>query len=140
MQGVGERAFIFLIGYFTYALIEVAARGFTHWTMAVTGGVVMLYLYEMELRTQIPLWQRCILGAMFITAMEFAVGVIDNLLFGWQVWDYSDVPLNLAGQICLPFTILWFFISIPACLICRVVRRKFHTDQGSNLSGTIFPE
>lgn len=125
MQGVGERAFIFLIGYFTYAWIEVAARGFTHWTMAVTGGIVMLYFYEMEVRTQIPLWQRCVLGSLFITAMEFTVGVIDNLIFGWQVWDYSDVPLNVVGQICLPFTILWFFISIPACLICRAVRQRF---------------
>lgn len=138
MQGVGERIFIFLFGYFTYAMIEVAARGFTHWTMAVTGGVVMLYLYEMEVRTQIPLWQRCILGALFITAMEFTVGVIDNLLFGWQVWDYSDVPLNFAGQICLPFTMIWFFICIPACLICRVVRQRFHTE--SVLSKKIFPE
>ena len=130
MQKIAERAFIFLVGFFVYALIEVAARGFTHWTMAVTGGVVMIYVYEMEVRLHAPLWQRCVLGALFITAMEFTVGVVDNLLLGWAVWDYSDVPLNLLGQICLPFTALWFFLCIPAVYLARIVRQRFSGDGG----------
>lgn len=121
----GQRTFVFLIGYFAYALIEIAARGFTHWTMALVGGFVLVFLYDLDARVPLPLWQRCLLGAGFITAMEFTVGVIDNLVMGWNVWDYSDVPLNLLGQICLPFTILWFFLCIPACWICRMVSRRF---------------
>ena len=26
---------------------------------------------------------------------------------GWAVWDYSDQPFQLFGQICLPFTIIF---------------------------------
>ncbi len=125
MQKIGERAFIFLIGYFVYSLIEIVSRGYTHWTMAVTGGLVLMFLYEVNLRLGIPLWEKCLLGALFITSMEFTVGVIDNLLFGWNVWDYSTVPLNVLGQICLPFTLLWFFLSMPACWICMAVQRRF---------------
>ena len=45
---------------------------------------------------------------------------------GWNVWDYSDMPLNLYGQICLPFTGLWFLLCIPAFGICRIAERRFH--------------
>jgi hypothetical protein len=34
----------FLMGYFLYALIEIFARGYTHWTMALTGGAVFTTL------------------------------------------------------------------------------------------------
>ena len=34
-----ERFFSFLMGFFIYSLIEIAARGYTHWTMALTGGL-----------------------------------------------------------------------------------------------------
>lgn len=30
---------------------------------------------------------------------------------GMGVWDYSRVPLNLWGQICLPFTLIWLGFS-----------------------------
>ena len=26
---------------------------------------------------------------------------------GWQVWDYTDQPFQLMGQICLPFTVIF---------------------------------
>ena len=68
----------------------------------------------------------CRCGALLITALEFTVGVADNLVMGWNVWDYSDMPLNLYGQICLPFTGLWFLLCIPAFGICRIAERRFH--------------
>ena len=94
--------------------------------MAVVGGTVLIFMYDVNLRLEAPLWQRCLLGALFITAMEFTVGVIDNLVLRWGVWDYTTVPLNVLGQICLPFSVLWFFLSIPACGICRLVQRRLH--------------
>lgn len=54
------------------------------------------------------------------------VGVADNLILHWNVWDYTDMPLNLYGQICLPFTILWFFLCIPALWLCERVASLFH--------------
>ena len=69
---------------------------------------------------------QCLCGALLITALEFTVGVADNLVMGWNVWDYSDMPLNLYGQICLPFTGLWFLLCIPAFGICRIAERRFH--------------
>ena len=40
---------------------------------------------------------------------------IDRL--GLNIWDYSNMPLNLWGQICLPFSCLWFFLSAVAIIL-----------------------
>lgn len=55
-------------------------------------------------------------GALFVTAMEFVVGIPLNLMLGLHIWDYSSLPFNLLGQICLPFTVLWF--SLRYCAFC----------------------
>ena len=51
--------------------------------------------------------------SIFVTAMEFITGIIVNKWFALHVWDYSCMPFQLFGQICLPFMIVF------ACL-CAV--------------------
>lgn len=125
MKTIGTRAFVFLTGCFIYSLMEISARGFTHWTMTLTGGIILTILYEMftGLRS-VPFWQKCILGSLIITSVEFTVGVIVNIILGWNVWNYFDMPFNILGQICLPFTVLWFFLCIPAGFVCGIIRKK----------------
>ena len=123
-----ELCWMFLLGCFVYSLLEISARGFTHWTMTLTGGVVGASLYF--LHTTAPprtLLLQCFCGALLITAIEMTVGAIVNLRLGWAVWDYSGIPLNVYGQICLPFSMLWFLLCLPAFGICRLVRRRFNT-------------
>ena len=67
------------------------------------------------------LWQAC-LGSMTITVMEFTSGVIVNLVMGLEVWDYSALPMNVMGQICLPYSALWFMLSIPAIYYEDILR------------------
>lgn len=117
--------FTFLMGYFLYAFVEVAGRGYTHWTMCLTGGLVLTVIYIISSRPAMTLIRCCIIGAVFITAIEFAVGIYDNIIMGWHVWDYSELPLNFMGQICPIFSLLWGFLCIPAFYLCRFIRRKF---------------
>ena len=56
------------------------------------------------------LLKKCLLGAVIITAVEFVFGVIFNMSLNMNVWDYNGVPFNILGQICLPYSILWFGI------------------------------
>ena len=120
---LSQGLFAFLMGFFLYSLIEIVGRGYTHWTMALTGGGVLAILYALNSRTAISLIKSCIFGSLIITAIEFSVGVFDNLIMGWNVWDYSDMPLNLSGQICLGFSAAWLMLSIPGTALCRVLRR-----------------
>lgn len=123
---LSQGLFAFLMGFFIYSLLEIVGRGYTHWTMAVTGGIVFSILYNLNSRRTMTLIKSCITGALIITAIELAVGVTVNLILGWGVWDYSEVPLNFLGQICLPFTALWFLLCIPAYYLCIAIRNIFN--------------
>lgn len=114
----------FALGAVIYGLIEVVSRGYTHWTMALTGGAVMVLLNLINQSEKLNLFARCLLGAAVITSLEFAVGMVVNVALGWNVWDYSDKAFNLYGQICPLFSLGWFFLSIPAFWICGFVEEK----------------
>jgi len=121
-----EGGTVFLIGGALYSMLEILWRGYTHWSMTVTGGVCFLVLYVLHVYgKKIPFVLRCVIGAAAITAAEFAAGCIVNLWLGWQVWDYSDVPMNVLGQICPVFSLLWLGLCAAACPICRRLSRPF---------------
>lgn len=122
---LSQQLFAFLMGYFIYSLLEIVMRGYTHWTMSLTGGTVLSLLYLINSRRTMTLIRSCFIGALIITAIEFAVGVFDNIIMHWNVWDYSDVPMNLFGQICLPYSCFWFLLCIPAYYFCRLMRKQF---------------
>ena len=53
-------------------------------------------------------WLLTFLGAMVIcTIIELLVGLVLRALFHTQWWDYSSEPFNIAGLICLRFSIYW---------------------------------
>ncbi|MEF9971027.1 MAG: putative ABC transporter permease [Oscillospiraceae bacterium] len=116
---------VWAVGAACYGSIELMFRGFTHWSMFVTGGICLMLLYIVETRGKEPLWQKWIMGAVIITTVEFVVGIIVNIILGWHVWDYSGMTPNLFGQICLPFTLVWFLLSILAMKICQKLHLWF---------------
>lgn len=121
-----KKVFVFLTGCFLYSLLEITFRGFTHWTMTLTGGLILIILFEMFTHLKaVPLWQKCLLGSALITSAEFTVGVVVNIILDWKVWNYSDMPFNILGQVCLPFCVIWFFLCIPACAVCFIIEKRF---------------
>ena len=130
MRKLKKNIIIFIIGALGYGLIETLYRGFTHWTMLVTGGFVFVILYHLFTKNEkAPLWQKCLAGAFIITTIELAAGCIVNLWLGWNVWDYSAYPFNFLGQICLVFTWLWFLLCIPVTYIVSYLHgSRFHID------------
>ena len=120
-----EAFMVFAFGGFGYGLCEIMWRGYTHPTMFFLGGVRLLGLYEGERRFfSLPLALRCISGGIFITSLELVTGVVVNRVLGMAVWDYSDMPLNLFGQICPQFFVSWVLLCIPAFYICRLITRR----------------
>ena len=114
----------FAVGAVAYGLIEVVARGYTHWTMALTGGTVMVLLNLVNQTREMSVLAKCLLGATVITSLEFCVGMTVNVVLGWNVWDYSDKPLNVFGQICPQFSLVWFFLSVPAYMLCSFIESR----------------
>lgn len=53
-------------------------------------------------------WFSTFLGAMIVcTILELVVGLVLRALFHTQWWDYSKEPFNIAGLVCLRFSIYW---------------------------------
>lgn len=113
---------VFILGGLTYGCMEMLFRGHTHWSMVVTGGACVLTFYLLYgWLTTIPLVLAALAGAAIITAYEFAVGMIVNVQLGWQVWDYSQIPGNILGQICPLFTGAWFVVCFLFFAAVRIM-------------------
>lgn len=70
------------------------------------------------------IWVRSTVSALVVTVVEFISGYIVNIILKLSVWDYSAMPLNIGGQVCLLYTVFWAFLSIPAGWLYRVLREK----------------
>ena len=117
-----EFILVYTAGGLLYGLAEILWRGWTHWTIILCGGLCFTLMYLISM-TQLPLVKKWILSAAAITTVEFLTGCLVNLRLNWQVWDYSDMPLNLLGQICPQFLLLWLALSIPGVALCSVLHR-----------------
>ena len=113
-------ALFFLTGGIAYPIIEIMWRGHSHISMAFAGGASLLCINRLccEKLRKSRLFVKCFAGSGIITGIEFIVGILVNKVLMLGVWDYSALPYNLAGQICLPFSIIWFFLTIPATMLC----------------------
>lgn len=115
-----------IIGGGVYYAIEILWRGYSHWSMWLLGGVcfVLIGLLD-EWQNHPPLWRQAVQGAIIVTVLEFLAGCIVNLWLGWGIWDYSDMPLNLLGQICLPFSLAWVALSVVAIKLENFMHQFF---------------
>lgn len=119
-----KQIILFGAGGLLYVLCELMWRGYSHWTMFLVGGIcfIMIGLINEVLPLDMTLVRQMAIGAVIITTVEFVSGCIINLWIGWNVWDYSGLPFNILGQVCLPFSFLWFLISAIGIVIDDYLR------------------
>lgn len=135
MEKWKEFVSVAMCGGVGYAGLEICWRGYTHWTMALTGGVGLLCIYIMaELLRECSFIQKCLIGCLLLTTLELAVGAVVNLRMGWHVWDYSSQPGNLLGQICPLYSIYWFFLCMLLLPLCAWLRGMLRRPQSAALS------
>lgn len=123
---------LFFFGGTAYYAIELLWRGHSHPSMIACGGTCFVLLYLLSfvgnfvkssaVASLLPTL-RAALGALCITATELAFGVVLNLGLHLNIWDYSAMPLNFMGQICLTFSLLWFLLSLPTIKLCNVMEK-----------------
>ena len=119
-----EFLLVYIFGGMLYGGIELLWRGWTHWTMVLCGGLCFLMMYLIS-GLDMSLYKKCILSTALICFVEFFTGCLVNLRLKWQVWDYSDLPFNLLGQICPQFLLIWLLLSLPGLFLCSALRRMF---------------
>lgn len=126
-----KELFLFIFGALTYVNIEIMFRGYSHWTMIILGGLcfIVVGLINNILPWNMVIELQALIGAVLITSLEFVVGLIVNVNLGWDIWDYSNVPFNFLGQICLPFSLLWYMLSIIVIFTDDYIRHIFFNEQ-----------
>lgn len=115
---------LFLFGAISYVIIELLWRGHTHFSMFILGGLCFLLVGLINEKRKIPLISQMVIGAGIITLLEFICGYIVNIRLGMNVWNYADMPFNIMGQICLPYTLAWFVLS-GVCVVVDDWLRKY---------------
>ena len=115
---------LMVIGALLYMGVEILYRGYTHWTMGVVGGMCFLLigLINEYLSWETPLWLQSVIGSAIVTSLEFISGVVLNIWLGLGIWDYSRMPFNFMGQICLTFSIAWVGLSVVAIVLDDYLR------------------
>lgn len=123
--------FLFLVGGAIYCVIELLYRGYTHPSMYILGGLCFIVcgLFNEIFEWSTPLLIQMLLSSIAITILEFITGVIVNLILHLNVWDYSNLPFNLLGQICLPFCLIWFFLSLIGIVLDDYIRYYFFNEE-----------
>lgn len=116
---LAEYGFLLLLGGTIYYGIEIAYRGYSHPTMFLVGGIcfILIGLINEVIDWNMPFLKQVLLGDIIVLIVEFIAGCILNLWLGLGIWDYSNLPFNLLGQICLPFAILWLPIVAIAIVL-----------------------
>lgn len=116
---------VFGTGAVGYGLIEVIWRGTTHWSMLLAGGLCLRLIGAAGRRMEkAPVLYKCIAGGAIITVVEFGIGCICNLWLHMGVWDYSRLPFNLGGQVCLLYSVLWGALSGFAMKLEKALRQR----------------
>lgn len=130
-----EYIVIFMVGAITYLSIEILWRGYTHWTMGILGGIVIILvgLINEVTRKDLPLIIQAPLASIIITLIEYWAGYILNIQLGMNIWDYSDLPLNVDGQVCLYFSLLWMILGIVASVFDDLVRWRIFGEEKPNI-------
>lgn len=94
--------------------------------MIFLGGIVSVLIGLInEITPNMRMWKQMLLGTILITVFEFILGYILNIKLGLGIWDYSSIPFNIMGQICLPFSFLWFVLSYFIIMLDDILKETF---------------
>lgn len=108
-----KKIILFITGFCLYITIEVCFRGYSFPLMGCVGGTAMILLDEVnnKISWDIDMSIYGLIGTGLITLFELIIGETLRFFNQLPMWDYSNMPLNFDGVICLPFSIVWFFLS-----------------------------
>ncbi|MGN1408746.1 MAG: hypothetical protein ACI4XJ_01085 [Eubacteriales bacterium] len=117
-------ALVFVIGSFVGVVIELLWCLVTNGYLESRSGLVygpfnMLYgvgavaltvtLYNLRNHSR---WLSFFGGLIIGSVIEYVCSFGQELLLGSRSWDYSDMPFNVNGRICLLYSVFWGFLGV----------------------------
>lgn len=128
---IEKHMILFVIGGIAYFFLEVLVRGYSHYTMFLCGGTcfVCCGLLNENVKVEMSFLSQMVLSSVIITTLELITGLIVNVWLKMDIWDYSHLPYNFMGQICLFYSVLWFLVSSVAIVMDDFLRYKLFQEE-----------
>lgn len=114
------------VAYHTICCGDFANRGFLSGPVCPIYGVgAVLVIFALR-----PFSEKLIVlfvSAVIITSLlEFVTGFLLEKMFHTKWWDYSDIPFNIMGYVCLKFSLCWgaacaFLIRVVLPVLDKVI-------------------
>ena len=134
---IKKNIIVFFVFGTIYINIEVLFRALQHYEnfgnaligysslwMFLVGGVSALMVGLINENFKIPLALECLLGGLIITLIELISGLLLNKWLGFYLWDYTDMPLNIEGQVSLLFSAFWIMLVPCIHFLDDLLRRE----------------
>lgn len=86
-------------------------------------------LLNENVKIKISFISQMVLSSVIITVLELITGFIVNIWLKMDIWDYSHLPYNFKGQICLLYSVFWFLISSVAIVLDDFLRYKLFNEE-----------
>ncbi len=117
-------ALVFIIGSFAGVVVELAWCLLRHGYLESRNGVVWgpfsplygvgavalsLALYRFRNRGR---WLSFLGGFVIGSVVEYACSWFQEMAFGSRSWDYSSMPFNINGRVCLLYSIFWGILGV----------------------------
>lgn len=82
-----------------------------HLSVAYGMGAVLLTLLLVHFENA-QVWKIFLVAFASGTAVEYICSLGQEILFGSVAWDYSNVPLNINGRVCLLYSLFWGVLGV----------------------------
>ena len=86
------------------------------------GAIIMIIFLQYFMKNRFTLF---VGGFLIGSVLEYAVSLIGELILHVKWWDYSNMPLNINGRICLYYSIFWGILAIFLMKAIHPYIRKF---------------
>lgn len=102
---------LFTFSGYTYVCLEFLFRGRSDISMMFCASicVIPMVLLNNQFSYEVDFILQLVLCTIFATFVEYIFGMLFNT--DYHIWDYRNMPLNVDGMICVPFSLLWMFIA-----------------------------
>lgn len=95
-------------------------RGFLHGPVIPIYGFAAISILLATIPFKENAWLIFILGALSASCMELVTGSFMEKTFHVKYWDYSDLPLNYKGHVCLFVSLFWGALSVLMVKVIHV--------------------
>lgn len=117
--------------------------GWTSWYMFIVGGACAVFIGQLNERPgfcRMRVVYQCLIGTVFILALEFISGYILNIKLGFHIWDYTGLRFNLMGVICPQYAAVWFLLCPIAIWFDDMLKYIFYRAGNIYSLGKLYKE